>query len=289
MFDGVGGKMEETDLRHVIVHAGEVVPVIQAGRDGQCHVHAQQVEGVVAGLPVVLGDGRVEVLRWDFTAHGQQVQVAVHDVQRAHHPPERGRRERDLVRVLGDTARLRLAHVVQNSLVARYVGQLSKPRSAQVHEVQDLLEVLLGAQIVAQAVQKRRPLQQDVSHCVLELSPRHVLHGLVHDRHALVYGVAFGPSLAAGDEVLVSEGRVGLAGRRADDGIFHRLPAHHEAEQLVPIEQDVRVVRLFWIRPPHPVVNQLRRDIPYRGEAQVQLAQLDGKRHVFRVFRWTSA
>ena len=106
------------DLAHVVVHSWEVVPVVEAGSYWQRDVHAQQVERVSAGLVVVLGDWNVEVLWWDFAAHGQQVQVAIHDQERADHATERGRREDHLVRVLWDPARLRLAHVVEKSLVS---------------------------------------------------------------------------------------------------------------------------------------------------------------------------
>lgn len=190
----------------MVVHAWKVVPIVQARRDGQGHVHAQQMEGVVARFVVVLGDGGVEVLRVDLAAHGQQVQVAVHDVQGAHHAPKRGGCEGDLVRVLCDLARLGLAHVVQNGLVPCEVRQLAEPRGTQVDQVQHLLEVLLGPQIVPQAGQERRPLQKDVCDRVFQLPPGHVLDWLVHDRHALVHGVALRTPLPTGDQMLVPAG-----------------------------------------------------------------------------------
>ena len=229
----------------MVVHPREVVPVVEPGRHGQRDVHAQQVEGVVARLVVVLRDGglKLSLLR-DLGADGQQVQVPVHDQERPRHAPHgrSGQREPPAQPLLQLPARLRLGRVVHDVLARRRVGQLPEPRRAQVDEVQDLREVLLGPQVDLEPVQKRRPLQQQVGHRVLELPPGHVLHGLVHDGHALKHGVVLRPAHFARGQVLV--------------------PAHQQPQQVVPVQQDVRVVRLLWVRPPQPLVRRLGRQVP---------------------------
>ena len=201
------------------------------------------------------------VVLWrDLAAHGEQMQVPVHDQKGPDHAPERGRSQRDPVRKLPVSARLGLARVVQDILPRGQERELAETCRAQVDQVQDLPQVLLGTQVLSQAVEERGPLQQDVGDRVFELSPRHVLHGLVHDGHALVCGVALGPTLLPPHQILV--------------------PAHHQAQQLVPVQEDVHVVRLLGVGSPHPGMHHLSGDLARRCQLQVQGAQLHREGHL---------
>ena len=197
------------------------------------------------------------ILGRDLDRDGQQVQMPVHDEQRAHHPSESTGRQHHLPPRVGPVRRgLRLAGIVHHVLARRSVGQVPEPRGAQVDQVHHLPQVLLGPDVMLQAVQEHGPFEQDIGHGVFELPPRHVLHGFIHDGHPVPLTEPIPADRAAGSAV------------------EKLVPADEDAQQMIPIHQHIGVERLLRIRPPQPLVPNLLGELAHRGQLHVECAKL---------------